>query len=176
MITHARRPYFELHYSAGVCRRRVVFKRRKMASFLRTLRKLASPSLSSRHLKPPSTATRNAVSHAPHLSISDNNFFARQTSSVTRMLSSSAPLAKSYRFRHRRWRTRTVPFSVGKASAARSDYAAVELALNSVVKVFSVLCSPNYLLPWQNKSQRETMGSGQCSLRFLHLLAHYLKS
>jgi hypothetical protein len=37
---------------------------------------------------------------------------------------------------------------------------AVELAFNSVVKIFTVSCSPNYLLPWQNKSQRESMGSG----------------
>ncbi|KAL9233541.1 hypothetical protein vseg_008524 [Gypsophila vaccaria] len=39
-------------------------------------------------------------------------------------------------------------------------YAAIELALDSVVKIFTVASSPNYLLPWQNKSQRETMGSG----------------
>ncbi|XVE99150.1 hypothetical protein REPUB_Repub03eG0172600 [Reevesia pubescens] len=39
-------------------------------------------------------------------------------------------------------------------------YLAIELALDSVVKVFTVSSSPNYFLPWQNKSQRETMGSG----------------
>ncbi|XP_047316118.1 protease Do-like 10, mitochondrial [Impatiens glandulifera] len=39
-------------------------------------------------------------------------------------------------------------------------YSAIELALDSVVKIFTVSCSPNYFLPWQNKSQRETMGSG----------------
>ncbi|KAK8962289.1 hypothetical protein KSP40_PGU000628 [Platanthera guangdongensis] len=39
-------------------------------------------------------------------------------------------------------------------------YDAIELALDSVVKVFTVSCNPNYLLPWQNKSQRETTGSG----------------
>ncbi|XP_020593431.1 protease Do-like 10, mitochondrial isoform X2 [Phalaenopsis equestris] len=39
-------------------------------------------------------------------------------------------------------------------------YAAIELALDSVVKVFTVSCSPNYFLPWQNKSQRESTGSG----------------
>lgn len=39
-------------------------------------------------------------------------------------------------------------------------YAAIELALDSVVKIFTVSSSPNYFLPWQNKSQRETMGSG----------------
>jgi hypothetical protein len=40
-------------------------------------------------------------------------------------------------------------------------YAAVELALDSVVKVFTVSSSPNYFLPWQNKAQRESMGSGK---------------
>ena len=39
-------------------------------------------------------------------------------------------------------------------------YAAVELALDSVVKIFTVASSPNYTLPWQNKSQRESTGSG----------------
>ncbi|KAG2719009.1 hypothetical protein I3843_03G238000 [Carya illinoinensis] len=39
-------------------------------------------------------------------------------------------------------------------------YSAVELALDSVVKIFTVSSSPNYTLPWQNKSQRESMGSG----------------
>ncbi|GAB2277133.1 Protease Do-like 10, mitochondrial [Dionaea muscipula] len=39
-------------------------------------------------------------------------------------------------------------------------YSAIEIALDSVVKIFTVSSSPNYFLPWQNKSQRETMGSG----------------
>ena len=43
-------------------------------------------------------------------------------------------------------------------------YAAVELALDSVVKVFTVSSSPNYFLPWQNKAQRESMGSGKLPL------------
>lgn len=48
------------------------------------------------------------------------------------------------------------PLSKGLADA----YSAIELALDSVVKIFTVSSSPNYFLPWQNKSQRETMGSG----------------
>ncbi|KAK9159384.1 hypothetical protein Syun_005725 [Stephania yunnanensis] len=40
------------------------------------------------------------------------------------------------------------------------EAAAIELALDSVVKIFTVSSSPNYFLPWQNKPQRETMGSG----------------
>ena len=42
-----------------------------------------------------------------------------------------------------------------------SAYHAIELALDSVVKIFTVSSSPNYFLPWQNKSQRETFGSGE---------------
>lgn len=43
-------------------------------------------------------------------------------------------------------------------------YYAIELALDSVVKIFTVASSPSYFLPWQNKSQRESMGSGLCLL------------
>ncbi|GMN46845.1 hypothetical protein TIFTF001_016029 [Ficus carica] len=43
---------------------------------------------------------------------------------------------------------------------AYSSYDNSEAALESVVKIFTVSSSPNYLLPWQNKSQRDTTGSG----------------
>ncbi|XP_060206459.1 protease Do-like 10, mitochondrial [Lycium barbarum] len=36
----------------------------------------------------------------------------------------------------------------------------IELAMDSVVKIFTVSSRPNYFLPWQNKSQRETAASG----------------
>ncbi|KAL3838492.1 hypothetical protein ACJIZ3_023083 [Penstemon smallii] len=45
-------------------------------------------------------------------------------------------------------------------SGGGEAYAAIELALDSVVKIFTVASSPSYFLPWQNKSQRESMGSG----------------
>lgn len=54
-----------------------------------------------------------------------------------------------------------VPMQYG---AIPEEYAAIELALDSVVKIFTVASSPSYFLPWQNKSQRETMGSGCISL------------
>ncbi|XP_042500878.1 protease Do-like 10, mitochondrial isoform X2 [Macadamia integrifolia] len=60
-------------------------------------------------------------------------------------------------------RNTAYPVSDGKelVSPRYTDaYAAIELALDSVVKVFTVTSSPNYFLPWQNKSQRESMGSG----------------
>ncbi|OIT36713.1 PREDICTED: protease Do-like 10, mitochondrial [Nicotiana attenuata] len=46
------------------------------------------------------------------------------------------------------------------SSGMEDAYLAIELALDSVVKIFTVSSSPNYFLPWQNKSQRETTGSG----------------
>ncbi|MBA0688567.1 hypothetical protein Goari_006343 [Gossypium aridum] len=53
----------------------------------------------------------------------------------------------------RQWRRRSL-------YTVTDTYEAIELALDSVVKIFTVSSSPNYFLPWQNKSQRETMGSG----------------
>ncbi|KAL3654007.1 Protease Do-like 10, mitochondrial [Castilleja foliolosa] len=50
---------------------------------------------------------------------------------------------------------------VAMRSAAKDDaYHAIELALDSVVKIFTVKSSPSYLLPWQNRCQRESKGSG----------------
>lgn len=58
---------------------------------------------------------------------------------------------------------------VAMRNAAMDDaYYAIELALDSVVKIFTVASSPSYSLPWQNKSQRESMGSG------LHLFRFYI--
>lgn len=51
-----------------------------------------------------------------------------------------------------------------------TDKDAIELALDSVVKIFTVSSSPNYFLPWQNKSQRESMGSGTLTLNILSFL------
>ncbi|VFQ92670.1 unnamed protein product [Cuscuta campestris] len=39
-------------------------------------------------------------------------------------------------------------------------YSAIELALDSVVKIFTLSSSPNYFLPWVNKVDRESTGSG----------------
>ncbi|KAG6662629.1 hypothetical protein I3843_03G238100 [Carya illinoinensis] len=39
-------------------------------------------------------------------------------------------------------------------------YSAIELALDSVVKIFTESSSPDYALPWQNKYQSKSKGSG----------------
>lgn len=54
---------------------------------------------------------------------------------------------------------------------------ASELPLESIVKVFSVQTAPNYFLPWQMKSQRESTGSGfliskRRILTNAHVIAH----
>ncbi|MCO5548496.1 hypothetical protein L7F22_001956 [Adiantum nelumboides] len=46
------------------------------------------------------------------------------------------------------------------AAPVADSFAAIVVALDSVVKVFTVSSSPNYFLPWQNKPQREITGSG----------------
>jgi hypothetical protein len=53
----------------------------------------------------------------------------------------------------------------GVASSAACENASMEDLedrdmLQSIVKVFTVHSSPNYFMPWQNKPQRETSGSG----------------
>lgn len=61
-----------------------------------------------------------------------------------------------------------------KLNGIDDGYAAIDLALDSVVKIFTVASSPSYLLPWQNKSQRETMGSGVLLLHsFIHVVIYY---
>ncbi|KAK4380788.1 Protease Do-like 10, mitochondrial [Sesamum angolense] len=52
------------------------------------------------------------------------------------------------------------PYAATRTAAMDDAHYAIELALDSVVKIFTVASSPSYFLPWQNKSQRESMGSG----------------
>ncbi|XP_010528621.1 PREDICTED: protease Do-like 10, mitochondrial [Tarenaya hassleriana] len=76
------------------------------------------------------------------------------TESELRRFPSRAPATVRLVKSRRKARRRTV------VGAAETAYSAIELALDSVVKIFTVSSSPNYSLPWQNKSQRESMGSG----------------
>ncbi|KAI6698383.1 hypothetical protein NL676_018502 [Syzygium grande] len=45
-------------------------------------------------------------------------------------------------------------------SSSASEDESVETVLDSVVKIFTVVSSPNYLMPWQNKPPSDTWGSG----------------
>ncbi|XP_050207732.1 protease Do-like 10, mitochondrial isoform X2 [Mercurialis annua] len=119
------------------------------SSALRTARKL---SLLARYRTTISTSSlvNNYISHEHSFS----------SSTTTGRIKKTAPsdFTTNWRFIRR--------FS--SIAAAQSDYeaknsyhySAIELALDSVVKIFTVSSSPNYFLPWQNKPQRETMGSG----------------
>ncbi|KAL8210561.1 hypothetical protein R6Q57_004998 [Mikania cordata] len=84
-----------------------------------------------------------------------------------RTCSSRLSSSSSYQSNQCRYTATATTASVGHLngrSNAVADtidaYSAIELALDSVVKIFTVSSSPNYFLPWQNKSQRESMGSG----------------
>lgn len=138
-----------------------------MVPLVRTVRTLSSSSslsfrlLSNCSLTPPATKIQNAYSQPS--TIIDHSF-TQQTNNIIRsntLLRSSASVVKAFNIRHRRTSMRRARPPMRKANARTDANLAIELALDSVVKIFTVSCSPNYLLPWQNKSQRETMGSGQ---------------
>lgn len=86
---------------------------------------------------------------------------AAASCSSSESVSVASPSVRNNMLRRRR-------FGIRRNNENRStkDTDAVELALDSVVKIFTVASSPNYFLPWQNKSQRETMGSGTLSFGF----------
>ena len=134
-----------------------------MASFLQRVGKLLSSSSLSSHFRkysrfPLSATNSKATTDAQSLSIFVVNF-SRQTNAESHL---KWLMPTSYKFGHRRTPIRRAESVHRKANTSTADAnSAIELALDSVVKIFTVSCSPNYLLPWQNKSQRETMGSGQ---------------
>lgn len=141
-----------------------------MAIFVRVVRNIFSPAifpyrLNDRCFAPSAARTiHNADLHS--LSVVEKNFTEptndKIRSETTRLCFPSSTSA-SHKLRYRRLapvRVRKTPARIHETNALTHN-TAVELALNSVVKIFTVSCSPNYLLPWQNKGQRETMGSGQ---------------
>lgn len=102
------------------------------------------------------SATFNTIPHPSH---SHPNL---------RTSSSLLPFTSTYTSNQSRYITTAVSAVAVEPLNSRSNtvadtidaYSAIELALDSVVKIFTVSSSPNYFLPWQNKSQRESMGSG----------------
>ncbi|KAM7473504.1 hypothetical protein LguiB_020747 [Lonicera macranthoides] len=81
------------------------------------------------------------------------------TAAAFESCSSPSPAVGLDNHQHETSTTNTNTIS-SSASVVVDAYAALELALDSVVKIFTVSSSPSYFLPWQNKSQRESMGSG----------------
>ena len=60
----------------------------------------------------------------------------------------------------RRSLARSAGVPAASAAAAAAHEADDRDLLQSIVKVFTVHSSPNYFMPWQNKPQRESSGSG----------------
>jgi hypothetical protein len=66
-----------------------------------------------------------------------------------------------YRRRHS---TATNPTAAAAAAAHAGTASEEEEILQSIVKVFTVSSSPNFFMPWQNKTQSEKTGSGVVAL------------
>ncbi len=88
--------------------------------------------------------------------------FATSLNSSFRLFAAS--IGRSFSINQRWFSTRAVGAG-GPVDRVRTadPYVATELALDAVVKIFTVSSSPNYFLPWQNKPQREVTGSGLVS-------------
>lgn len=121
-----------------------------LETFSNTLRLIILPSTSSLS----TISTKNCNFH-----------YFSTSAAVAANLSTKEIVSKVTRRRQRRRLAKTC----GKTNA----YAAIELALDSVVKIFTVSSSPNYGLPWQNKSQRETTGSGQQLANLVIILVQF---
>ena len=106
---------------------------------------LTSPSLVSRAL-PTDSALSSPISRL---------YYSNPLNENHRHTTTSSPVSSRWRISIRHMSRRR---NAAKGSAAYSS--AVDLAMDSVVKIFTVSTSPSYFLPWQNKSQRESMGSG----------------
>jgi hypothetical protein len=138
-----------------------------LGSSFRTVRRLCSAFSSSVLLEDCSLQRHlnNSIGKASYgaSSIIDTNTYTNGASSSNEIglysstLATSAHVLRSSRAAARRVRTRQ---QQKKMTTDADAYSAIELALDSVVKIFTVSSSPNYFLPWQNKSQRESMGSG----------------
>lgn len=122
-----------------------------LQTFSNTLRLIILPSTSSLS----TISTKNCNFH-----------YFSTSAAVAANLSTKEIVSKVTRRRQRRRLAKTC----GKTTNA---YAAIELALDSVVKIFTVSSSPNYGLPWQNKSQRETTGSGQQLANLVIILVQF---
>ncbi|KAI4324394.1 hypothetical protein L6164_023936 [Bauhinia variegata] len=145
-----------------------------MESLIRKAMKFSLSSSSFSHLlkdcHSASRATRAKTNTAPaalppqSLAIIDHNFFQKTKKISERdappLLTAASSFVKNFKSGHRRTAIRQAHLSILKTNATADANSAIELALDSVVKIFTVSCSPNYFLPWQNKSQREKIGSG----------------
>uniref|UniRef100_A0A803RBS4 Uncharacterized protein n=1 Tax=Cannabis sativa TaxID=3483 RepID=A0A803RBS4_CANSA len=130
-----------------------------MGSSFRTIARLRLCSISSSSFLLNFTATNSKSKY--HLllpiPISTSTIHANPNSS-TPLFAKHNNAAHNSVVTHRRFQS---TLAVATNADLETDaYSAIEVALDSVVKIFTVSSGPNYFLPWQNKSQRESMGSG----------------
>lgn len=82
------------------------------------------------------------------------------TSAVTRSTASAASSLSSTPFSTNRLSDHGVPEDVACHSQPSGDYLNQDVPLDSILKIFSVTSSPNYIQPWTNKPLKEVTGSG----------------
>ncbi|KAA8538835.1 hypothetical protein F0562_025527 [Nyssa sinensis] len=97
---------------------------------------------------------------SPHNHLDDTNFSQGKTTTTSVGVDPSATAPLCIDKEEDYPEDSSQPLHARCNSSTVDAYSAIELALDSVVKIFTVSSGPNYFLPWQNKSQRETMGSG----------------
>ncbi|KAG2307298.1 hypothetical protein Bca52824_027046 [Brassica carinata] len=110
------------------------------------LRRISASSVSA-YLTSPSLASRVSPTESAQSSPISRFYYSNPRNENRHTTTSSSASS--------RWR-----ISIRHMSRRRKATKAVDLAMDSVVKIFTVSTSPSYFLPWQNKSQRESMGSG----------------
>lgn len=124
-------------------------------------------------------STSGRLFHLPHFYLFSTTVTVPAAHETSILRSTRDKLGGGRRARRARRPVRHRFVEKSSGNVTTNTYAAIELALDSVVKVFTVSRSPNYFLPWQNKSQRETTGSGfsfspfsSCEFEFLLYIVH----
>lgn len=128
-------------------------------------RYLTSPSFLQRYNGVQSYRVTTKSPFPTHISRFSYSVFVN-SQNENRYTTASAPISQR-RFNNRKNSRRR---KAGKSPLNSPAADAVELALDSVVKIFTVSTSPSYFLPWQNKSQRESMGSGINSTQSIYFI------
>lgn len=128
------------------------------------LRRRISASSVSAYLTSPSLLTRVSPTESALPSPISRFYYSNPRNENRHTTASSSPVSSrwliSIRHMSRRRKAAKGSAAAAAAEASAAYSSAVDLAMDSVVKIFTVSTSPSYFLPWQNKSQRESMGSG----------------
>lgn len=124
------------------------------------LRRISASSVSA-YLTSPSLVTRALPTESALSSPISRFYYSNPRNENRHTTTTSSPVSSRWRISIRHMSRRRNSAKGSAATAGSAAYSsAVDLAMDSVVKIFTVSTSPSYFLPWQNKSQRESMGSG----------------